>query len=78
MSTRHKKMVHLIFGLACLIGLAGVLYLGYAFFSQRIKIFVIFSLYMTAVFGIAIVFGIKLINIILFEKEPPLDACSED
>lgn len=62
MTPQRRKFVLTLFTTACIIGLMVALFLGYQLFQTRLKIFWIFSAYITALTGVVLFFGFRLIG----------------
>lgn len=62
MNPQRRKLVLSLFTAACIAGLMVALFLGYQLFQNRLKIFWIFSAYITALTGVVIFFGFRLIG----------------
>jgi ABC-type arginine/histidine transport system permease subunit len=62
MTPQRRKMVLTLFTTACLVGLTVALFLGYQLFQTRMKIFWLFSAYISALTGVVLFFGFRLIG----------------
>ena len=61
---KWQKQIQLAFTIACCAGLGIVLYVGYQIFSDRLRIFWIFSAYIVILTGVVIFLGRRLIAMI--------------
>lgn len=62
MTPQRRKLVLTLFTTACVFGLMVALFLGYQLFQGRMKIFWIFSAYISVLTGVVIFFGFRLIG----------------
>lgn len=62
MTPQRRKLVLTLFTTACIAGLMVALFLGYQLFQDRLKIFWIFSAYISALTGVVLFFGFRLIG----------------
>jgi len=62
--TKWQKQIQLVFTIACFSGSGIVLYVGHQIFSDRLRLFWIFSGYIVILTGVVIVFGRRLIAMI--------------
>ncbi len=62
MTPQRRKFVLTLFAAACVVGAMVAIFLGYQLFQSRLKIFWIFSAYITALTGVVIFFGFRLIG----------------
>lgn len=62
MTPQRRKLVLTLFTAACIVGLMVALFLGYQLFQSRLKIFWIFTAYITALTGVVLFFGFRLIG----------------
>lgn len=62
MTPQRRKLVLTLFTTACIVGLVVALFLGYQLFQNRMKIFWLFSAYISALTGVVIFFGFRLIG----------------
>ncbi len=58
-----RRVVLWFYGIVVTVSTAGFLYIGYVFFSGRLKIFYIFSLYAIALGAVALLFGLRLLSL---------------
>ena len=62
MTPQRRKIVLTLFTAVCIVGAIVAISLGYEMFQNRLKIFWIFSAYISALTGIVIFFGFRLIG----------------
>lgn len=62
MTPQRRKLVLTLFTTACVFGLMVAIFLGYQLFQNRMKIFWLFSAYISALTGVVIFFGFRLIK----------------
>lgn len=62
MTPQRRKLVLILFTTACVFGLMVAIFLGYQLFQSRMKIFWLFSAYISALTGVVIFFGFRLIK----------------
>ncbi|TAK04442.1 MAG: hypothetical protein EPO39_11430 [Candidatus Manganitrophaceae bacterium] len=62
MTPQRRKIVLTLFTMACIVGAIVAIFVGYQLFQNRMKIFWIFSAYISALTGVVIFFGFRLIG----------------
>ncbi len=62
MTPQRRKLILTLFTAACIFGATVAIFLGYEMFQRRLKIFWIFSAYISVLTGIVIFFGFRLIR----------------
>ncbi len=62
MTPQRRKIILTVFTIACIVGAIVAIFVGYQLFQNRLKIFWIFTDYISALTGVVIFFGFRLIG----------------
>jgi len=62
MTPQRRKIILTVFTIACIVGAIVAIFVGYQLFQNRLKIFWIFTAYISALTGVVIFFGFRLIG----------------